>query len=77
MHTTCIDWAFKPFPLTSEVNRLRQQWRALRAATLAVEAAGQWLAELKKRWPRGGAESMLEWERMKRQLQDLIRRVGE
>lgn len=71
-HTHCADWASRDFPFTAEVTRLRKKWRALKAATKAVEQAGRWLRAFERRWPADAAKGVEEWLALKAKVEALI-----
>ncbi|MBI5498175.1 MAG: hypothetical protein HY904_24445 [Deltaproteobacteria bacterium] len=61
-HTRCRDWSRHSFPFVRQLTALRRVWRDPAAAPVRAQVAevGRWLAGLQARWPRDGAEGVLE-----------------
>jgi hypothetical protein len=75
VHTGCVQWSQRSFPLTAEMASLRGHWRALTAAVTAVEQAGTFVSELRRKWPTDAEEGMKEWDRTLARVQAAIERV--
>lgn len=56
---------------------MRKKWRALRAATRAVEHAGRWLRAFERSWPQDAAKHVQEWRELKAKVDAILRKVNE
>lgn len=79
-HARCKDWRGEAFPYEWELDRLRKLSRALRNMTRAVDAAGIWLAAVKRAWPRDAHVRLDQWgarrTRLADELREFVERVG-
>ncbi len=75
-HLRCRDWSKQPWPYEELLRRLRARYRALRRATLVVEAFGRWLAQRRGRWPSDAAETVLEVQRRVDAMRKALDRAG-
>lgn len=75
-HLRCRDWSKQPWPYEELLRRLRARYRALRRATLVVEAFGRWLGQRRGRWPSDAAETVLEVQRRVDAMRKALDRAG-
>jgi hypothetical protein len=75
-HLRCRDWSAHPWPYDSLLRQLRTRYRALRQAQEIIEALGRWLAERRRRWPEGAADTVLEVQRRIDALRKALDRAG-
>lgn len=75
-HVRCRDWSRVPWPYDALTRRLRQRYRDLRRALAEVEALGRWLAERRRLWPEGAAETVMDVTARVERVRRLLDRAG-
>lgn len=75
-HTHCRNWEAIPFPFERDLQELRRVAGGLARAYRQVVAVGQWLAAVRRRWPRGAKRSVYEYEARKADLRERLARLS-